>query len=89
MVFAEVFGTSSSPEDLDGNGIVDFADFLVFAAAFGTSGDGSSGGDAGGDDIVVSAISGQATDTDVMAVAFAPYSWVSTRSDDNNLYVDS
>lgn len=86
LVFAGAFGSSSATEDLDGSGTVDFADFLIFASAFGAS--GSVGDSTGGDEVVVSAVSGQATDPASMAAAFAPYSRISTRFDDDYLYVD-
>jgi phosphatidylethanolamine-binding protein (PEBP) family uncharacterized protein len=87
LTFAAAFGTSSSAEDLDSSGVVDFNDFLVFAAAFGT--DGTSTDSSGDTEVVVAAVSGQTTDADAMAAAFAPYDRVSTRSDASYLYVDS
>ena len=87
LAFAGAFGTSSAAHDLDGSTIVDFGDFLIFAAAFGqqvTEAD-STGTEA---EVTVSAVSGQTTDASSVAAAFAPYSRITTRSDDNYVYVD-
>jgi len=92
LSFASAFGKVSAQHDLDSNGTVDFQDFLTFASAFGKAATPSNGGNGTGDgetDVVVSAASGQQTDGDAMAAAFAPFGRVSTRVDDDYLYVDS